>query len=66
MKNGHRGAEDFAGNPKINKLVNRLKAYDAPQKAREAGVYPYFRVIESEQDTEVKINGKPCPDVWVQ
>jgi len=37
---------------------DRFKKYDAPQKAQEAGVYPYFRVIESEQDTEVIINGK--------
>ncbi|TSA31123.1 MAG: pyridoxal phosphate-dependent aminotransferase family protein [Porphyromonadaceae bacterium] len=39
-------------------LQDRLKKYDAPQKAQAAGVYPYFRVIESEQDTEVIINGK--------
>ena len=35
-----------------------LAKYDAPQKAKAAGVYPYFRKIESEQDTEVLINGK--------
>jgi len=39
-------------------LQERLKKYDAPQQAQKAGVYPYFRVIESEQDTEVIINGK--------
>ena len=39
-------------------LQDRLKKYDAPQKVQAAGVYPYFRVIESEQDTEVIINGK--------
>ena len=32
--------------------------YDAPQRAKAAGIYPYFRVIESDQDTEVTINGK--------
>lgn len=32
--------------------------YDAPQRAKAAGIYPYFRVIESDQDTEVIINGK--------
>ena len=32
--------------------------YDAPQKAKAAGIYPYFRVIESDQDTVVTINGK--------
>jgi 8-amino-7-oxononanoate synthase len=35
-----------------------MKKYDAPQQAQKAGVYPYFRMIESEQDTEVIINGK--------
>lgn len=39
-------------------LQARLAKYDAPQKAKAAGVYPYFRKIESEQDTEVLINGK--------
>ena len=32
--------------------------YDAPQRAKAAGIYPYFRVIESDQDTVVTINGK--------
>lgn len=39
-------------------LQAKLEKYDAPQKAKAAGVYPYFRKIESEQDTEVLINGK--------
>ena len=39
-------------------LQQKLVKYDAPQKAKAAGVYPYFRKIESEQDTEVLINGK--------
>ncbi len=29
-----------------------------PLKSESLGVYPYFRKIESEQDTEVIINGK--------
>ena len=32
--------------------------YDAPQRAKAAGIYPYFRAIESDQDTEVLISGK--------
>lgn len=40
-------------------LSNVLGQYDAPQKAKALGVYPYFRPIESDQDTVVKINGKP-------
>lgn len=39
-------------------LQKKLSAYDAPQKAKAAGVYPYFRAISSEQDTEVMMNGK--------
>ena len=39
-------------------LQDKLSVYDAPQKAMAAGLYPYFRVIESDQDTEVLINGK--------
>jgi 8-amino-7-oxononanoate synthase len=36
----------------------RLAQYDEPQKVQDAGVYPFFRTIESEQDTEVLINGR--------
>ena len=39
-------------------LKKKLSGYDAPQKAMQAGIYPYFRAIESEQDTVVVINGK--------
>ena len=39
-------------------LKEKLSKYDAPQKAMQAGIYPYFREIESEQDTEVIIKGK--------
>jgi len=42
----------------LRKLQERLSKYDAPQKAMVAGIYPYFREIESDQDTVVKIKGK--------
>ncbi len=42
----------------MNLLQTKLSRYDAPQKAKAAGVYPYFRAISSEQDTEVLMNGK--------
>lgn len=42
----------------MNLLQTKLSRYDAPQKAKAAGVYPYFRPISSEQDTEVLMNGK--------
>ncbi len=39
-------------------LQAKLSQYTAPQEAKEAGIYPYFRAISSEQDPEVIINGK--------
>lgn len=39
-------------------LQAKLSEYQIPQQAKAAGIYPYFRKIESEQDTEVIINGK--------
>ncbi len=39
-------------------LKDKFSAYNAPQKVMQAGLYPYFREIESDQDTEVRINGK--------
>lgn len=42
----------------MNLLEGIFSTYDAPQKVMAAGIYPYFRAIESDQDTEVFINGK--------
>lgn len=39
-------------------LKKKMAAYNVPQKIQRIGLYPYFRTIESEQDTVVKINGK--------
>ena len=39
-------------------LQAKLSKYTAPQEAKAAGVYPYFRAISSEQDPEVIINGR--------
>lgn len=39
-------------------LQKKLAVYDAPQKAKAVGVYPYFREISSEQNTEVLMKGK--------
>lgn len=41
-----------------NILRERTGQYDEPDKIKAMGLYPYFRPIESEQDTEVYINGK--------
>jgi 8-amino-7-oxononanoate synthase len=40
-------------------LFDRMRQYTAPQEVRDLGWYPYFREIDSEQDTEVSIGGKP-------
>ena len=39
-------------------LQAKLSKYTAPQEAKAAGVYPYFRAISSEQDPEVIMNGQ--------
>lgn len=39
-------------------LQAKLAQYTAPQEAKAAGIYPYFRAISSEQEPEVVINGK--------
>lgn len=39
-------------------LQAKLAQYTAPQEAKAAGVYPYFRAISSEQEPEVIIDGK--------
>ncbi len=39
-------------------LQEKLSKYDLPQQTQRLGVYPFFRTIESDQDTVVTINGK--------
>ena len=39
-------------------LQNKLMEYDIPQQIERYGLYPYFRCIESKQDTEVIMSGK--------
>jgi len=45
-------------NSQKNLLVQRTEAYTDPQQIKDLGLYPYFRVIESDQDTEVTMNGR--------
>lgn len=40
-------------------LLRNIRGYHVADQLKEANLYPYFRVIESEQDTEVIIDGKP-------
>lgn len=39
-------------------LQKKLARYTAPYEVQKAGVYPYFRVISSDQDAWVEMNGK--------
>ncbi|HRO09786.1 MAG TPA: pyridoxal phosphate-dependent aminotransferase family protein [Saprospiraceae bacterium] len=39
-------------------LKQKMAAYNLPQQIQAMGLYPFFRTIESEQDTVVKIGGK--------
>lgn len=41
-----------------NALKDRFSSYDIPQRIKAQNVYPFFRVIESEQGTEVIVEGK--------
>ena len=39
-------------------LQDKFAKYDLPQQFMAKGVYPYFRTINSHQDTEVTMDGK--------
>ena len=43
---------------KSNLLKTRCAQYRAPQEAQAKGIYPYYKPIESEQSTVVKIHGR--------
>jgi len=36
----------------------RTAAYNLPQLAMNAGIYPFYRIVESEQDTEAIVGGR--------
>ncbi|MBL7139137.1 MAG: pyridoxal phosphate-dependent aminotransferase family protein [Bacteroidales bacterium] len=40
-------------------LQQKTSLYTEPQKAEKMGLYPFFRVIDSEQETVVSMGGKP-------
>lgn len=42
----------------MNLLAEKFVKYDLPQQFMSQGVYPYFRTIDSHQDTEVLMDGK--------
>ena len=43
---------------KTHILKSKCAQYRAPQIAKEKGIYPYYKAIETEQSTVVKIKGK--------
>lgn len=51
-------SKDLETHLKNEVLYKRIVEFRDADEAREAGLYPYFRPIESSQDTEVYINGK--------
>lgn len=42
----------------MSPFKQKMASYNLPQQLQEMGLYPFFRTIESEQDTVVKIDGK--------
>jgi 8-amino-7-oxononanoate synthase len=42
----------------MNLLKKRISEFTIAKELQKAGIYPFFRPIQSDQDTEVMINGK--------
>ena len=42
----------------LNLLNEKVNKFTRAEELKASGMYPYFRVIESDQDTVVRINGK--------
>ncbi len=40
-------------------IFDKCRQFDEPQRYMETGLYPYFHALESGQDTEVVIDGRP-------
>src|SRR5215469_2384794 len=54
----HRHAQKGDGVASHVALFDKVKAFKTADQLRTLGLYPYFRVISSAQDTEVIIEGK--------
>ncbi|PIQ95639.1 MAG: 8-amino-7-oxononanoate synthase [Nitrospinae bacterium CG11_big_fil_rev_8_21_14_0_20_56_8] len=44
--------------PSNNGILSKCQEYDAPDQARELGIYPYFRKIEGARGAHVAIDGR--------
>ncbi len=42
----------------MNPLQKKMEAYTSPQEVKKQGFYPFFKAIESAQDTVIELNGK--------
>jgi len=47
-----------SGAQRVPKIFDKVRNYHSAEQVRALGLYPYFRMISSAQDTEVIINGK--------
>lgn len=59
--NGHAGSNGQAARlapASATPIFDKCRTYDVPQKMQAAGLYPYFRAIESAQDPEVIMDGQ--------
>lgn len=41
-----------------HRFADKMLGFDIPDRLKQMGLYPYFRVVESDQDTEVMIGGR--------
>ena len=39
-------------------LINKVSSFKTAEKLKDADIYPFFRPLQSDQDTEVIIEGK--------
>lgn len=53
-----RGGEERRSSADELPLFAKVRSYRSAAEVRATGLYPYFRTIESAQDTEVLINGR--------
>jgi 8-amino-7-oxononanoate synthase len=56
QRSARRAVADESRDPS---LFKKVREFQAAAQLRQLGLYPYFRVIASAQDTEVMIDGKP-------
>ncbi len=54
----HSSLPTLEGNKASHRFAGKMLGFDVPDRLKELGLYPYFRVIESDQDTAVTIDGR--------